>query len=332
MTADRRLEQRIADFYAAELPSQAPDRVLAEALATIEHTHQRRALKGVPWRFSYMSSFAKLAAAAVAVVAVVAIGWALYANNQGIGTQPTATPAITPEPSPSPTPTPSPQPTATPADHALSQTYTSALHGMSVGYPAGWMFVASSVPWTSGLPGTDADSRDTIMSNEVDNLFIGLASQPLAGRSGDEWIAEILAHPEQGAPCPATDTEPVTVDGASGILTVCQDRPLEALVTDGERGYFVVFYGSDDRAWFEDILATVRLDPSAAIEPSASPSDGTLTQTFTSALHGMSVDYPAGWSVAPGSGPWTTALPGTDTSAVARHAGDRRRGESCSSA
>ena len=186
MTADRHLERRIADYYAAELPTQAPDRVLAEALATIEHTHQRRVLNGASWRFRHMSNFAKLAAAAVAVVAVVAIGWALYANNQGIGTQPTATPALTPEPSPSPSPT------VAPTGLALTQSFTSAIYGMSVGYPAGSIVVPASGPWTARLPGVDdAPSRDTIWFDQDANLFVGLASQPLAGRSGDEWIAEI---------------------------------------------------------------------------------------------------------------------------------------------
>ncbi len=104
-------------------------------------------------------------------------------------------------------------------------------------------------------------------------MFIGIASQSLAGRSGDEWIAEISALPDwDAAPCPAADTEPLTVDGASGILALCPERPLNVLVADDERGYFIVFYGSDDRAFFEQVLATVQLDPAAAVDPSPSPS------------------------------------------------------------
>ena len=190
------------------------------------------------------------------------------------------------------------------AVNPLTETFTSALHGMSVDYPAGSVVAPGSGPWTTSLPGTeDVSSRDTIWINQDANVFIGLASQPLAGRSGDEWIAEIAADPEWGDTCDTADTQTVTVDGAPGVVALCPERDLNALVTDDERGYFIVYYGSDDRARFDEILATVQLDP-GAVNP--------LTETFTSALHGMSVDYPAGSVVAPGSGPWTTSLPGTE--------------------
>ena len=257
MTADRRLDRRIADYYAAEPPQRAPDRVLAASLATIEQTPQRRVLSRVPWRFQFMSSFAKLAAAALAVVAVVAIGFALYSNNGRIGSVPTQTPA----------PTPTPAVTAVSTTEPLSETFTSAIHGMAVDHPAGWTVTPGAGPWTTSLPGTDdPPSRDTIAAPEPENVFIGLASQPLAGRSDQAWIGEIADDPSWGDSCDTTDTQPVTVDGAAGVATLCPERPLNALVADGQRGYFIVLYGSDDRAWFDEILATVQLDPEAAVD------------------------------------------------------------------
>ena len=217
-----------------------------------------------------MSSFAKLAAAAVAVVAVVAIGWALYANNQGIGTQPTATPALTPEPSPSPSPT------VAPTGLALTQSFTSAIYGMSVGYPAGSIVVPASGPWTARLPGVDdAPSRDTIWIDQDANLFIGLASQPLAGRSGDEWIAEISELPDWDDSCDAADNEPVTVDGASGIVTLCSERPLNALVVDDERGYFIVSTvrrtGTSSNRFWRQFSSIRRPPPTLQLRPPTEP-------------------------------------------------------------
>jgi hypothetical protein len=255
MTANRDLENRLAAYYESERPFRAPDRVLLDTVAAIDDIPQRRVLRRVPWRFPNMSNIVRMAAAAIAVIAVVAIGWAVYSNNQsGIGVQPSASPTAVP----SAAPTASPPPT-------LSETFTSEFFGMSIGHPAGWTVTSSAGPWITSLPGVD-DTRDTISALTAESLFIGLASQPLAGRTAEEWIAEIADDPEWGASCDTAETEPISVDGASGILAYCPERPLHALVADASRGYFIVLYGSDDRAWFDDILATVQLDPGSAVD------------------------------------------------------------------
>ena len=48
MTARHDLERRIADFYSSEPALRAPDRVLADALTTIESSPQRRVFWRVP--------------------------------------------------------------------------------------------------------------------------------------------------------------------------------------------------------------------------------------------------------------------------------------------
>ena len=221
-----------------------------------------------------MSSFAKPVAAAVALIAVVAIGCTSTSNNdQGDGSQPTPTPspAATSEQSSSPNQTASPTPTASPTGLALTETFTSAIHGMSVDYPAGSTVESGSGPWTAALPGSDdPPSRDTIYITEDQNHFIGLASQPLAGRTGAQWIAGVAGLPDWEDSCDTADNEPVTVDGATGTLTFCAGRPLNALVADDGRGYFIVFYGSDDRDSFREILDTVQLQPERAVHASDS--------------------------------------------------------------
>jgi hypothetical protein len=85
MSANHDLERRLADFYATEDPSRAPDWVLEAALTTIDTTPQRRAFIRVPWRFHDMNSFAKVAVAAVVVIAVGALGLAVLRPGSGPG-------------------------------------------------------------------------------------------------------------------------------------------------------------------------------------------------------------------------------------------------------
>jgi hypothetical protein len=97
------LERRLADYYATEASSEAPDWLLATALRTIESTPQRRVLVRVPWRFPIMNGLPKAAVAAVGVVALAILGIALFGQPGGFGGGPTPLPTVTPAPTPSPT-------------------------------------------------------------------------------------------------------------------------------------------------------------------------------------------------------------------------------------
>jgi hypothetical protein len=265
MSANHDLERRLADFYATEDPSRAPDWVLEAALTTIDTTPQRRAFIRVPWRFHDMNSFAKVAVAAVVVIAVGALGLAVLRPGSGPGvgggTLPTPSPFPTASPSVSPSPTPSDLP-------ALTETYTSVMHGISVSYPAGWKLQPATEPWTTGIVQGDSSYADIIYEKEEDSPFIAVASQPLAGKTVDRWATDYLALLACG-----TTTEPVTVDGATGVLAVCEDGQ-HAFVSAADRGYLIWLYRVDDPDWFQEILGTVQLHPEDALDaaPSASPS------------------------------------------------------------
>ena len=74
-------------------------------------------------------------------------------------------------------------------------------------------------------------------------------------------------------------TEPIAVGEASGLIT-SEGCDLAVVTTDG-RGYWIPPQSNDDpaavaaydRAWFEEVLATVQLQPEDAVDvvPSASP-------------------------------------------------------------
>lgn len=250
MTANTNLERRVAQHYASEPPLRAPDRVLHAALATIETTRQRRG-PFAPWRFPTMSTYAKVAVAAVVAIAVAAV---VLWQRPSIGV-PTATP------------TPPAVPTVAPSvarPPALTQTFTSNMHGISTAYPGGWANQPATSPWAdSALPRLDGTSGD-ILSDAArgDHLFIALASQPLADLAGPAWADTIGVAEACGT------SEPIVVDGLDGRLLTCD--PMRALFWGDDRGYLVLVHRSPDEpllqdsytnAWFQGVLATVQVLP-----------------------------------------------------------------------
>jgi hypothetical protein len=257
MTATNDLERRVAEFYAAEAPHRAPDRVLAQALATIDHTRQRRELRLLPWRTSPMNIYAKLAIAAVVVLAVGAVGLSILQPGPGPSVGgPGSSPSSVPSASPSPSPTP--RFTAAP----LNATFTSAAHGLSISYPASWTTRPATDPEGPYVePNFLAPSGDFLYDRVLqDHLFIALASEPLDGQDGEAWArAEFEADDD----CSTVTPETITLDGAPGLI--CGTFALAWTV---DRGYYIRLYTSGDeawlsdvydRAWFDDLLATVKL-------------------------------------------------------------------------
>ena len=258
MTASHDLERRVAQFYAAEAPHRAPDRVLAQALATIDHTRQRRELGLVSRRSRTMNIYAKLAVAAVVVVAVGAVGLTILQPGPGPSV---GGPGSSSSPVPSASPSRSPSPSALPTPPPLTGTYTSAVHGISISYPAGWTTRPATDPGWVGEANFQSPGGDVLYDPVLeDHLFIGLASVPLDGQAGDAWVTAALSADEA---CVTVEPEPITVDGAPGFI--CGTL---ALTWAGDRGYSIRLYTSGDepwlsdvydRAWFDDVLATVRL-------------------------------------------------------------------------
>lgn len=270
MSANDELQRRIADHFATEAPPRAPDWVLGAALETIDGTSQRRALSRLPWRVQTMNSSAKAAVAAVAVVAVAVAALAV--------SRPGPAPDVGATPSPAVTSSPDAPGSSSPAasGQALTETFTSAVHGISMAYPTGWFVTASSRPWIGGAPPECGGNEcgDHIYESETDSAFLNLASQPLGGRTGEAWAADVLADPALfESSCPA-ETEPITIDGAPGMIaTLCPHGILTALAWVENRGYLIILFRIDDVDWFKEVLATVDLRPEDAVDaaPSSAP-------------------------------------------------------------
>jgi hypothetical protein len=274
MNANDSLERGIADVYNAEAPQRAPDWVLATALETIESTPQRRALIRSPWRFPDMNNtFAKMAIAAVAVVAIGFVGLNMLSSrgSSNVGVQPTATPSGSASPSPSPSPT---LDTRTLVPPALTQSFASTVNGISTSYPNGWKAAAATQTWAGGglsFISPDIDYLyDPVLTSD---LFIAIGSQALAGKTGERWVNDHMADPESD--CSVAGSEPITVDGATGLLCDTQ-----IAVSTGRRGFFIRLYTSSDNMsvvnaydqdWFRTVLATVQIDSTKAVDTAPSP-------------------------------------------------------------
>jgi hypothetical protein len=218
-----------------------------------------------------------LATAAVVVVAVV-LGVGLYFNNSGVAAPPSPSPTIAPTAASTASPEPISEPPRSPAAAPpLTQSFTSTLHGISLSYPEGWTARAATEPWTDStfplnfeMPHADFLYDPTLTSN----LFLTIASQPIGDSTPEDWVAEQMASDEG-----CTATAPIAVDGATGLIGAgdCD----VAVVTTAGRGYWIQLYTSDDdpaavaaydRAWFEEVLATVQLQPEDAVDSRSSPS------------------------------------------------------------
>ena len=140
----RTITERILDAYLAPAADRLPDRVIDAALADIDRTPQRRALR-VPRRFPYMPALTRATGiAAAALVVVVGAGSLIYLNTRAPGGGGgTPTPTVTPAPAPT-----------TPGITGFTS-YTSAAHRFTLGYPDGWrLYVAAERKWQ---PGDQAD-------------------------------------------------------------------------------------------------------------------------------------------------------------------------------
>jgi hypothetical protein len=212
-----------------------------------------------------------LAAAAVVVIAVIAINL-LPGSTPPPGGSPSVSPSV--EPSQAESSEPSASPASAPS---LTQTFTSTQHGYSISYPEGWTAQAATEPWTAstfplewGQPHADWLS-DPIQES---NLFLALASQPIGDATPEDWAAAVIGSGEgySGSEGCMT-TEPIAVDGSAGLIGTGDCNVV--VVTAADRGYWIQLYTSGDdpsavapydRAWFEEVLATVQLTPEDAAD------------------------------------------------------------------
>lgn len=242
MNATHDLERRIADYYATEAPSRAPDWLLARALDTIDTTPQRRTGLGRPWRIPPMPSFAKLVVGAIAIVTITAIGLTVL-RPPAFGPAAPASPE--PPSSPSASPEPSSSPSA-PLPPPLTERFDSALNGISMDYPAGWQTRPATEPWTSRVLTFGESDVDLIFDPELrEDLYFAVASEALGGRPDHEWREDVFNAPGDLCGGSGGAGGSYTLDGASGWIIACAGARILLVATD-TRGYAIVLHLGDE--------------------------------------------------------------------------------------
>ena len=213
--------------------------------------------------FSAVSALALLIA--ISVGGIVFLG---YLNRSGPGDQQT------------PQPTSAVPSASTLAIPPLTETFVSPRNGFTVSYPAGWSVRPATDIWPSdiflplGHPAFDS-------LQQPGEAELNVASQRLAvGQTEAEWL-DAFFHPFQGAaPCGTLpDKSPrLAIDGRTGYLVTdacpmpadrqfsVPDLEYRAIVIADGRVYDIRLHGNIDRAWFDAIVATIRLDPSSALD------------------------------------------------------------------
>ena len=274
-TSDRDVNRAIRSWLHEDRHEDA-SRIAGAVLDRVEATPERRA--GWPARRTpTMNRFMTFGLGAAAVVVIgLLLGAQLLGEPSNTGGQGEATPTLetrsnptaTSEPTAAVTPKPTPSPVAAPP---LTRTFTSTQHGISMSYPEGWTAKAATEPWTDMSVSDFRKSVFDFLYHPIteDGLFLSMASQPIGDVTADEWMAAALGSIEG-----CTAAEPIEVDGASArIVGEAEGCPADiAVVTRAGRGYWIELYGNDpefapyDRAWFEEVLATVQLHPEDAVD------------------------------------------------------------------
>jgi hypothetical protein len=264
----RREPDRLIQAFLMEGQTELADQVYDAVRSGIQQRRQRVFIG--PWRLPDMNKLVPIGLAAVAVVGVLLVGSRLLGTPSGPGGTPSPEPTLSPSPSVIVT-SPSPSSGVPP----LSETFTSERHGFSISYPTGWGTRAATEPWTKDLVDFFTPAGDVVYDPvREDKLWIAVSSQPIGDSTPDAWIAEKLVFDDGCAP-----GETIAIDGAAGRIGAAGCT--RAAVTIDGRGYFFWLYTSGDdpslaitydRAWFEELLATVQLQPGDAVDAAASVS------------------------------------------------------------
>jgi len=222
---------------------------------------RRRSMRPV---FSYADSI-------VVLLLLVIVGFAVVQRVSQVGSGQSPRPLATQSPGPAASPIPVP---------ALTETFISTRNGFSVSYPAGWSVKAATTSWRPQTYVPIGNSALDELKREGEARLV-VASQRLEpGETEASWIAAFNQPYDLGACSRDRAAWPrLPVDGKSAYLDIdacplpadagfsTPDVRFDVIVFAGGRVYEIAFDGVVDRAYFEALLATIHLDPAAAIDP-----------------------------------------------------------------
>ena len=158
----------------------------------------------------------------------------------------------------------------------LTQTFTSPMHGISVSYPEGWTARAATEPWTDRLElalavhrcrlhRRAAPTRPTTTTCSCASPRSRSANPRPRTGSRSRWRATIDARPPSRSPSTAPpDSSAATTCHLGGRHNRRPRLLASSLCTSRRRPRPPSL--PYDRAWFEEVLATVQLQPEDAVD------------------------------------------------------------------
>lgn len=254
------------------------ERVMFAVLQELDSRPQRRAAWSVGRLLGRPSSL-RLVVAAAAVVVVLALGLVFTRPNVGVpvpSASPSAAPSVGPTGVPSATPLP-----------ALSQTFTSVIHGYSISYPMGWTVRPATEPMPAGFVHLDAGADDAVRDHfdTAATDVLTVTSQLIPdGSTYQDWLIGYRAFVGDESDCyisPPATWIPMNVGGQPGLKWGTGGCVFGggAVVADGGRVYMFVAttrlntYVRGDNVdnylapdLFLAMLATVQFDPASAVD------------------------------------------------------------------
>lgn len=164
---------------------------------------------------------------------------------------------------------------------ALSGTFTSSFNGFSVSYPEGWTITKAKRSWPTGSANVSPDdpSVDAFTGPNVAIYAVSQKIDPAVGPS--RWLSQYMSDEaldfSTRPDCAVVRTMPIVVDGSSGVMNYsCEVVLIDAVVVAGGRAYVFSLQGdSPDKDWLVEVLDTVKLHPSAAVDAEPAPTSST---------------------------------------------------------
>lgn len=279
MKTDRDFD-RSAMAWLADGPEELSDRVLDAVADEIHVTRQRHALR-LPWRFSTMTTPARVATAAV--IGVLAVGGALYVFNR-------SQPAVG-GPGPSPTPIVTAVPSIAPSASPVARTDYSDVSGRLLVQHLGNALDGSEATATDGNYGT---RRFYVMDPDGSNITELLPGQPASGKN----MADISPDGTKVAFMDWGDNPKIYESGLDGtgfraITTACtcDGEGDPAYSPDGAQIAFVRQVGATNQVGIRDLAtgAVTMLAETEGIDSGATGSE--LPEQPSWSTDGVSVVY-----------------------------------------
>ena len=302
--------ERILGDFLAPSGDQLPDRVFEAAFVEIATVPQRRTLR-LPFPFSPRPATLRLAGV-LALIAMAGLGAAIVMTGKDV--QPTVAPTESPAQTPAPP--------VGPLNTLGWQAYTSERYGFELLRAPDWTERPSdhvyAYPDDAAPEKVETGGAEGFASGSADGSGILVTAWSFPVAPGTTLPSLLNGYCRVNtAPCAGLDERTVPVetdDGRPGGL-VAFDANTQAFFVNEQRAYVVAVWRSEEdpsvapfggaRRLLEGVVSTMSLlSEGPATEELPPPLDA----TFTSTVHGYSMDYPGRWTASPATVAWDARL------------------------